>query len=188
MKASVFILRLFISFEGLTLNVQQFAYSIFIFFENEKHQYLATWHASNLGLNELFCVEDKPIRYGHFLKLIYNRRCFHQPMLMLECITSPKKPRLTFFKLIPVLTSCGLSRLKRCEDGASAIHSVKKRIPRRTDQVWRAAFNPQRLSCDSDIRLIKMSEAIHLINGRDKTLPMFSSRGDLEAIHAFLGP
>lgn len=103
---------------------------------------------------------------------------------MLECITSPKKPRLTFFKLIPVLTSCGLSRLKRCEDGASAIHSVKKR---RTDQVWRAAFNPQRLSCDSDIRLIKMSEAIHLINGRDKTLPMFSSRGDLEAIHAFLG-
>lgn len=107
---------------------------------------------------------------------------------MLECITSPKKPRLAFFKLIPVLTSCcGPRRLKRCENGASVIRSVLRGIPRRTEQVWRTTFIPPRLSYDSNSRLIKMSEAIQLIKGRDKTLPMFLSRGDSEAVHTFLG-
>lgn len=54
--------------------------------------------------------------------------------------------------------------------------------------MWQAVFNPQSLACDSDSRLIKMSEAIQLINGRDKTIPMFSSRGDSDAVHTFLGP
>lgn len=99
---------------------------------------------------------------------------------------SQRAPAFFVFRLIPVLTSCyGLSRLKRCEDGASVIHIVKKGMPRRTEQVRWAAFNPQCLSCDSDSRLIKMSETIQLINGRDKTPPMFSSPGDSEAVHTF---
>lgn len=76
---------------------------------------------------------------------------------------------------------------KKAEDGASVIRSVLKVVPRRTEQAWRTTFIPPRLSYDSNSRLIKMSEAIQLIKGRDKTLPMFSSRGDSEAVHTFLG-
>lgn len=67
------------------------------------------------------------------------------------------------------------------------IRSVLKGMPRRTEQVWRTTFIPPRLSYDSNSRLIKMSEAIQLIKDRDKTLPMFSSRGDSEAVYTFLG-
>lgn len=41
-------------------------------------------------------------------------------------------------------------------------------VPTRTEQVCWAAFNPLRLSRESDSRLIKASETIQLINGRDK--------------------
>lgn len=116
--------------------------------------------------------------------VIYAKSICKHTMLMLACITSPERTRLTVFEVILVFTSeSGLSRLEEFKEGTSVIHLVKKWIYRRTEQVWRATFNPQHTSCESDSRVIKMSEAIQLINGRDKPLLMFLSRWDSEAVH-----